>query len=41
MLVKIIDIDWNPNLPIFASKNFLKAVSDQYGWLGGFDERGI
>ncbi len=40
MLVKIIDINWNPELPIFASKNFLEAVSDQYGWLGGFDEQG-
>ncbi|MDI6698988.1 MAG: peptidoglycan bridge formation glycyltransferase FemA/FemB family protein [Candidatus Saccharicenans sp.] len=40
MLVKIIDINWNPEMPIFASKNFLEAVSDQYGWLGGFDEQG-
>ena len=40
MLVKIIDINWSPELPIFASKNFLEAVSDQYGWLGGFNERG-
>lgn len=40
MLVRSIDINWNPELPIFASENFLKAVSDQYGWLGGFDESG-
>jgi len=33
-----IDIDWNPNLSIYASEPFLKAVGDDYGWLGGFDD---
>jgi len=35
-----IPIDWHPGLPIFASEPFLKAVGDEYGWLGGFDETG-
>lgn len=38
MQVKPIEITWHPGLPIFASAKFLKAVSDQYGWLGGFDD---
>lgn len=40
MEVKPIPIDWNPELPIFASEEFLKSVGDDYGWLGGFDNRG-
>ncbi|MCR4410333.1 MAG: peptidoglycan bridge formation glycyltransferase FemA/FemB family protein [Candidatus Saccharicenans sp.] len=40
MIVKSIPINWHQDLPIFASENFLRAVSDEYGWLGGFDERG-
>lgn len=35
-----IPINWNPALPIFASESFLKAVSDEYGWLGGTDDTG-
>jgi hypothetical protein len=35
-----IPIDWHPGLPIFASESFLKAVGDDYGWLGGFDDKG-
>ena len=35
-----IEIAWNPGLPIFASEPFLKAVGDEYGWLGGFDKNG-
>lgn len=35
-----INIDWNPKLPIFASETFLKAVGDEYGWLGGKDDTG-
>jgi len=38
MRVKPIEINWHPDLPIFAKESFLKAVSDQYGWLGGFSE---
>jgi hypothetical protein len=40
MRVKPIDISWHPGLPIFAKESFLKAVSDQYGWLGGFSASG-
>jgi hypothetical protein len=40
MTAKPIPIDWHPGLPIFASEPFLKAVSDDYGWLGGFDASG-
>lgn len=35
-----IKIEWNPSLPIFAKEEFLKAVGDEYGWLGGVDESG-
>lgn len=35
-----IEIAWHPGLPIFASEPFLKAVSDEYGWLGGIDNSG-
>ncbi len=40
MLAKLIPIDWNPSLSIFASEPFLKAVGDEYGWIGGFGEAG-
>lgn len=40
MQVKKIDIQWNPELSIYACESFLKAVSNEYGWLGGFDENG-
>jgi len=33
-----VKIEWNPNLPVFAKGEFLSAVGDEYGWLGGFDE---
>jgi len=35
-----VEIDWHPGLPIFSCEPFLKAVSDEYGWLGGFTEGG-
>jgi hypothetical protein len=38
--VKPTDINWHPDLPIFAKETFLKAVSDEYGCLGGFSESG-
>jgi hypothetical protein len=38
MEIARIPIDWRPNLPIFARESFLKAVGDEYGWLGGFNE---
>lgn len=40
MRVRPIDISWRPDLPIFANEAFLKAVSDEYGWLGGFADSG-
>jgi len=35
-----IRISWHSGMPIFASEPFLKAVSDEYGWIGGVDESG-
>ncbi len=35
-----IDIRWHEGLPVFASESFLKAVSNEYGWLGGFNDSG-
>ena len=35
-----IEIDWHPNLSIYASEKYLKAVGDEYGWLGGTDDSG-
>jgi hypothetical protein len=40
MNAKKIEINWHPALPIFASESFLKAIGDEYGWLGGFDDSG-
>jgi len=40
MRVRPVEISWHPELPIFAKESFLKAVSDEYGWLGGFSESG-
>ena len=35
-----IKIHWDPSLPVFAKEEFLRAVGDEYGWLGGLDESG-
>lgn len=35
-----IEINWHPGLSIYASEPFLRTVSDEYGWLGGFDTQG-
>jgi hypothetical protein len=35
-----IEINWHSGLPFFASESFLKAVSDEFGWLGGIDDSG-
>jgi len=35
-----IEARWHPGLPIFASESFLKAVGDEYGWIGGAEESG-
>ena len=40
MRVERIAIDWHPRLPIFAKESFLRAVGDDYGWLGGFSGTG-
>lgn len=35
-----IPIRWDQSLPVFAKEEFLRAVGDEYGWLGGLDESG-
>lgn len=35
-----VPIQWDPSLPVFAKETFLRAVGDEYGWLGGIDESG-
>lgn len=35
-----IKIEWHPAMPVFAKEEFLSAVGDEYGWLGGLDESG-
>lgn len=40
MRVEDINIDWTPELSIYPSEKFLKAVGDEYRWLGGFDDSG-
>ena len=37
---KTIPLEWHPDLPIFLSDQFLKQVSDEYGWIGGIDSIG-
>lgn len=37
MIVRAIEFIWNPDYSIFASRNFLQGVSDEFGWIGGFD----
>lgn len=35
-----VEIDWHSGLSIYASESFLKAVGDEYGWIGGIDDSG-
>jgi hypothetical protein len=35
-----VEINWHPGLSIYASEQFLRAVGDEYGWLGGTDDSG-
>jgi len=35
---KPIPIHWDQSMPVFAKEEFLRAVGDEYGWLGGIDE---
>lgn len=39
MKARPIDIKWHKDLSIYASEPFLRSVSDEYGWLGGFDNQ--
>ena len=40
MKVAPVDINWHPGLSVYASKQFLKTVGDEYGWIGGIDSVG-
>jgi hypothetical protein len=40
MRVEPVKIAWHAGLPVFAKESFLKAVGDEYGWLGGFSGSG-
>jgi hypothetical protein len=33
-----VPIQWHSSLSVFAKEEFLSAVGDEYGWLGGLDE---
>jgi hypothetical protein len=35
-----IAIEWHSALPIYASEVFMKSLGDEYGWIGGIDQRG-
>jgi len=37
MKVQTVDIRWHAELPVFASPGYLRTVSPDYGWIGGFD----
>lgn len=37
---ELVKIQWDPTMPVFAKPEFLGAVGDEYGWLGGIDESG-
>jgi hypothetical protein len=36
-----VHIKWHEELSVYASEAFLQSVSDDYGWLGGFDQSGM
>lgn len=38
--VEPIKFEWCPDVSVFASESFLKAVGDDYGWIGGIDQAG-
>ena len=38
MIVRPIQMEWHSGLRIYASEPFLKTVSDQYGWIGWYDD---
>ncbi len=35
-----VPIRWHPGLSVYAGEPFLRAVGDEYGWLGGIDDAG-
>ena len=35
-----VPIQWDQGMPVFAKEEYLKAVGDEYGWLGGIDASG-
>jgi hypothetical protein len=35
-----VKVQWDPSMPVFAKPEFLGAVGDEFGWLGGIDEGG-
>lgn len=37
--VKKIEINWNEEYSIFSSKEYLKELSENYGWLGGYENK--
>lgn len=40
MTIEQVAIEWNPDMPVFARESFLRAVSDEAGWLAGFSGSG-
>ena len=34
-------MQWHPGLSIFANADFLRAVSDECGWIGGINQSGV
>lgn len=38
--VEPIRFEWHPEVSVYASESFLKAVGDDYGWIGGIDQAG-
>lgn len=38
--VEPVAIRWDASMPVFAREEFLRAVGDEYGWLGGIDPAG-
>ncbi len=40
MRVEPVQLGWDEHLSICGSQAYLKAVGDEFGWLGGFDDLG-
>lgn len=39
--VKDINFVWNEEYPIFSSEKFLRSISSEYGWVGGFADNDL